>query len=68
MVHDDPLTRWMVRAAERTARSRFEYLFDFGDRHVFDLRVVDVVRVDAQACYPRVVTSTGRPPGQYRDG
>ena len=67
---DDLLSRFVATARmgeiSMPVGHRFEYLFDFGDHNVFELRVVGVVPHDAQARYPRVVAATGRRPRQYR--
>jgi hypothetical protein len=48
-------------------KQKFAYIFDYGDWHEFELQVVGFDSVDANAKYPRVVTSVGEFGKQYED-
>ena len=45
---------------------RFLYLFDFGDNHEFNVRVVDVLETaEPGTKYPKTLSTRGSPPKQY---
>ena len=44
----------------------FAYLFDYGDNHVFTIKVADVRPQAERGKYPRVVEKQGEAPEQYR--
>ena len=44
----------------------FAYLFDYGDSHVFTIKVEDVRPKAERGKYPRVVAKQGEAPEQYR--
>jgi hypothetical protein len=46
---------------------QFAYLFDFGDEHRHEIKVVSVTDVEAPLGRPVVVESVGEPPPQYGD-
>jgi len=47
---------------------RFDYLFDFGDMHYFDIRVVAMhPKCERGGKYPRVTARRGKAPAQYPD-
>lgn len=46
---------------------KFAYLFDFGDKHRFEIEVVDFGIVDESKKYPIILESKGNSPEQYPD-
>ncbi|MFH1200638.1 MAG: hypothetical protein V1708_06230 [Candidatus Micrarchaeota archaeon] len=44
---------------------KFEYLFDYGDNHWFDVQVQQERQVKGGMKYPRVLARNGRAPEQY---
>lgn len=44
---------------------KFEYLFDYGDCHWFDVEVVEEREAKSGMKYPRVIARHGRAPQQY---
>lgn len=45
----------------------FSYLFDFGDDHLFDVKVIAINKNAEAGDYPKVVDQKGEAPKQYRD-
>jgi hypothetical protein len=43
----------------------FQYLFDYGDMHEFEIDVVGIEEQAEPGDYPRVVDSKGKVPSQY---
>ena len=46
---------------------RFAYLFDFGDKHRFEIEVADFGTVEKGKIYPVLLESKGKVPEQYPD-
>jgi hypothetical protein len=58
-------TRTRLSSLGLTTKLRFEYLFDFGDDHWFDIGVVGELQAKSGIKYPRVVGRKGKSPEQY---
>jgi hypothetical protein len=48
-------------------RQKFLYLFDYGDNHEFDVRVLKINPSASKGKYPRLVAQEGEAPPQYPD-
>ncbi len=46
-------------------KHKFIYYFDYGDRHEFEVEVIDIRPQAEPGQYPRVVDSKGEAPPQY---
>jgi hypothetical protein len=46
-------------------RHTFLYLFDYGDNHLFEIKVADIHPEAGRGRYPRVVAAKGEAPEQY---
>lgn len=44
---------------------RLVELFDYGDRHIFEIKLTDMLPQASGREYPRIVATTGKPPEQY---
>lgn len=67
LVDDQGLPLMVIGALGVTAGHKFTLLYDFGDHNVFDVQLVEVrPKSSGGAKYPRVASSVGRAPEQYR--
>ncbi len=56
---------WTIGELGLVRKHKFLYLFDYGDRHRFEVEVVDIQPKAKRGKYPRVVDSQGKAPKQY---
>lgn len=57
--------RVRLRDLNLRVNQRFLYLFDYGDEHRFEVKLVDVNPNAPKGAYPRVVERHGKNPPQY---